>query len=105
MMNRSHLCEGGVNSFRFGGSMRAIQVCRLLVIPIVVLAAGASPANADTPYTVAYTDGGNWNNVYVQGFSTSLGANPVPGASNGDTVLLNQFQFFKSGNVDTATTS
>ena len=83
--------------------MRPLQFCRLLIVPIVLSVVGAFPANADTPYIVAYTDGGSWNNVYVQGFSTSLGASPVPGASNGDTVQLNQFQFFKSGNVDTAT--
>ena len=40
--------------------------------------------------------------VYAQGFSTSLGATPVPGAANGDTVDLTQFQFFKSGNADSA---
>jgi len=62
----------------------------------------ALPAKAQTPYTVSYTDGGTWNTVYAQGFSTSLGATPVPGANNGDTVDLTQFQFYKSGNPDSA---
>jgi hypothetical protein len=56
-----------------------------------------------SPYTVAYTDGGNWQTLYVQGFNTSLGANPNPGLANGTPVYLNQFQFFKSGTVDNQT--
>jgi hypothetical protein len=61
-----------------------------------VAAAGAAP------YTVAYTDGGTWQTLYAQGFSTSLGANPNPALANGTPVYLNQFQFFKSGTPDTA---
>ncbi len=69
---------------------------------LAALAMSALPAKAQTPYTVSYTDGGTWNTVYAQGFSTSLGATPVPGASIGDTVDLTQFQFFKSGTADSA---
>src|SRR5690348_3129989 len=54
-------------------------------------------------YTVSYTNGGTWNNVYVQGFNTSLGATPSPGVANGSPVTLSQFQFYKSGNADSAT--
>lgn len=54
------------------------------------------------PYTVSYTAGGTWNDVYVQGFSTSLAATPTPGASVGDTVDLTGFQFYKSGDSDSA---
>jgi hypothetical protein len=54
------------------------------------------------PYTVSYTDGGTWSDVYVQGFSTSLGATPTPAASVGDEVDLSQFSFFKSGDTDSA---
>src|SRR5215207_1191766 len=54
------------------------------------------------PYQVALYDGGSWNNVYAQGFSTSLGANPSPGLGNGDPVYLSQFKFYKSGNTDGA---
>lgn len=53
-------------------------------------------------YTVSYTDGGQWSTVYVQGFSTSLGATPSPSLSNGDPVDLTQFQFYKSGTADSA---
>lgn len=66
------------------------------------LALAISPAGAQTLYTVANTAGGSWNTVYAQGFSTSLGATPIPGAVNGDPVALTQFQFFKSGNADAA---
>ena len=69
---------------------------------IAALALALLPAKAQTPYTVSYTDGGTWNTVYAQGFSTSLGASPVPGASVGDTVDLTQFQFYKSGTADSA---
>lgn len=53
-------------------------------------------------YTVSYLDGSNWNTVFVQGFSTSLGATPNPGVANGSPVTLSKFEFFKSGNADTA---
>jgi PEP-CTERM motif len=53
-------------------------------------------------YTVSYPDGGTWNTVYVQGFSTSLGASPNLGLSSGDPVVLSKFEFFKSGNADSA---
>jgi hypothetical protein len=68
------------------------------------LVTGARPAMAQVPYSVTFNDGneGSWNNIYAQGFNTSLGAAPTPGASAGDTVDLSQFQFFKSGNTDSA---
>jgi hypothetical protein len=76
------------------------------IIPLIsgaaILAMSALSLSAQTPYTVPYTAGGNWNTVYAQGFSTSLGATPPPGAVNGDPVTLSQFQFFKSGNADSA---
>src|SRR5271155_2010917 len=69
------------------------------------LIAGTRPAMAQVPYTVTFNDGneGTWNTVYAQGFNTSLGANPVPGANSGDTVDLSQFQFFQSGTSGGAT--
>ena len=73
-----------------------------LISGAAMLALSALSLSAQTPYTVAYTAGGSWNTVYAQGFSTSLGASPVPGAVNGDPVTLSQFQFFKSGTADTA---
>jgi len=59
----------------------------------------AVPAGAN-PYTVSYLDGGSWNTVYTQGFSTSLGATPDPGVANGSSVALSKFEFFKSGDMD-----
>jgi hypothetical protein len=54
------------------------------------------------PFTVSYTDGGSWNTLYAQGFSPALAPNPAPGLAAGDPVLLDQFQFFKSGTADSA---
>ncbi len=79
-----------------------MKITTALATGLGALALSLLPARAQMLYTVSYTDGGTWNTVYAQGFSTSLGANPVPGAVNGDPVLLSQFQFFKSGNSDAA---
>jgi hypothetical protein len=67
---------------------------------VAMIAIGSMASGA--PYTVAHTTGSHWNTVFVQGFSTALGANPDPGLANGTPVFLSQFQFFKSGNPDTA---
>lgn len=75
---------------------------KTIVSMAAALAASAWLANAQTPYNVSLTSGGSWNTVYAQGFSTSLGATPPPGAATGDPVSLTQFQFFKSGNADSA---
>lgn len=69
---------------------------------VTALFLGGAGSVQAAPYTVAYTDGGSWSTVYAQGFSTSLGANPVPAAATGDPVTLTQFQFFKSGDADSA---
>jgi hypothetical protein len=53
-------------------------------------------------FTVAYTDGGSWNSVYAQGFSPSVSPNPNLGLGAGDTVYLDEFSFYKSGNADAA---
>lgn len=68
---------------------------------VAALVLSTLPAVAQT-YSVAYTNGGSWNTVYAQGFSTSLGATPDPGLTTGVEVDLTQFQFFKSGNADSA---
>ncbi len=70
----------------------------LLALAALVLA--AQPAIAGT-FTLS-TTGGTWNTVYVQGFSPAVEPSPVPSASSGDTVYLDQFQFFKSGTADSA---
>src|SRR3954466_10537370 len=53
-------------------------------------------------YTSSFTAGGSWNTVYGQGFSTSLAPAPDPGLNTGVPVYLNQFDFYKSGNADSA---
>jgi len=71
----------------------------LLTAGAAFFIAGAKPAAA-SPYTIGQTVGGNWQTLYVQGFSTSLGA--ITTANVGDEVDLNQFQFYKSGTADSA---
>jgi PEP-CTERM motif len=61
-----------------------------------------SAAMANTTFTTGQASGGNWQTLYVQGFSPSVAPTPNPGSAAGDTVTLSQFQFFKSGNEDTA---
>ena len=78
---------------------------RIVVLTWVILAGVLSfavRAHA-APFTTSYTDGGTWNTVYAQGFSPSIAPNPNPGSAAGDTVYLDQFDFFKSGSADTAT--
>src|SRR5262245_15932638 len=62
----------------------------------------ASNSRADTTFTTGVTTGGNWQTLYVQGFSPSIAPTPNPGAAAGDTVTLSQFQFYKGGTPDTA---
>src|SRR5688572_3484035 len=83
-------------------SKRRRRVC-LLVGATVGLGAAAAPRDvmAD-PFQVSYTDGGSWATLYGQGFSPSVAPSPNPGLADTDTVLLDQFQFFKSGNTDAA---
>jgi hypothetical protein len=69
---------------------------------LATLALAIVPAGAQSSFSVSYTSGGSWSTVYAQGFSTALGATPAPGVNNGATVDLTQFQFFKSGNADSA---
>jgi hypothetical protein len=63
-----------------------------------VLTSAASAA----PFTTSYTDGASWNFLYGQGFSPSELPNPDPGLALDAVVPLDRFQFFKSGNVDSA---
>jgi len=82
---------------------RSFSIAVAMLATFIVV--GARPAMAQVPYSVTFNDGneGSWNTVYAQGFNTAMGANPVPPANPGDTVDLSQFQFFKSGTVDSAT--
>ena len=82
-------------------SSKRQRICLLVGASVGLSAAGARDALAD-PFQVSYTDGGSWNTLYAQGFSPSLMPNPNPALAAGDAVLLDQFQFFKSGNTDAA---
>ena len=77
-------------------AVRTIAVSILGMITAFSFVSTSAAAN----YNVAYSAGGTWNQIYAQGFNTSLGATPAPGLSNGTPVYLNQFQFFKSGSTD-----
>ncbi|MGA2247629.1 MAG: PEP-CTERM sorting domain-containing protein [Verrucomicrobiota bacterium] len=69
---------------------------------ILAVLAGCTLSAQAQSYAISYTDGGTWSTVYAQGFSTSLGATPAPGVADGTAVDLTQFQFFKSGDADSA---
>jgi len=73
---------------------------RVCLVGLALAAIGSAAAAA--PYTVSYLDGGNWQTLYAQGFSSSLGATPNPGLSAGNPVYLTKFEFFKSGSADSA---
>jgi hypothetical protein len=82
--------------------VRLMSWCaRILAVAGAAMAVPSSPASA-AEFTTSYTDGGSWNTVYVQGFRPSLTPTPNPGSAAGDSVYLDQFQFFKSGNADAA---
>ena len=79
-------------------SARFSFLATFVVLALTLAATGVHAA----PFLTSYTDGGTWNTVYAQGFDPSVSPNPDPGVATGSTVYLNQFQFFKSGNADTA---
>jgi hypothetical protein len=66
------------------------------------LAAAALPTFAIS-FTTSYTAGGSWRTVYAQGFRANVTPTPDPNHGPTDSVLLDRFQFFKSGSSDTAT--
>jgi hypothetical protein len=72
-----------------------------LILLTTVFCISGTSASADR-FTVSYLDGSSWNTVFAQGFSPSVGPNPSPGLGAGDTAYLREFEFFKSGNTDTA---
>lgn len=72
-----------------------------LAFALAVCLACGSVARA-VSFTTSYTDGGNWNAVYAQGFKASMTPSPNPGLAATDMVSLDRFQFFKSGSADIA---
>lgn len=79
-----------------------IRTCAMLTTAPALFLVLAPSAHAIS-FTTSYTDGGNWNSIYGQGFKASIAPNPDPGLAMTDTVRLDRFQFFKSGNADVAT--
>jgi len=67
-----------------------------------IMGAVATTLASAAQFNVSYLDGGSWNTVFAQGFSPSVSPNPNPGVATGSTVYLNSFEFFKSGNADSA---
>lgn len=86
---------------RIWDSMKTNSKRTLISTILVAVSMTALPALAQS-YTVSFMSGGSWNTVYAQGFSTALGANPAQSLADGTPVDLTQFQFFKSGNSDSA---
>jgi hypothetical protein len=73
---------------------------------LALLAAGClwtcAPFAVADEFTVSYLDGGSWNTIYTQGFTAGLSPSPAP-VPDPDTVYLKKFEFFESGNEDSAT--
>lgn len=78
---------------------------RSIVFTLVVFAGGlATAANVRAAeFTTSYTDGGSWGTIYAQGFAPAMSPTPAPGVASGETVYLDRFEFYKSGNPDSAT--
>jgi len=72
------------------------------VAALALWSALSSRHTVAVPFTTSYTDGGSWNSLYGQGFSPFETPNPDPGLTPDAVVPLDRFQFFKSGNVDSA---
>src|SRR5262245_46775652 len=68
---------------------------------VAVLLMVASHVGA-APFTASYTDGNSWNTLYGQGFNAFVNDGLSEPVNFGDPVPLSRFEFFKSGNVDTA---
>jgi hypothetical protein len=81
-----------------------IVIVRLgcLAAAIAILSTAMSRSAEAVPFNTSYTDGSSWNSLYAQGFSPSQSPNPDPGLATDAIVPLDRFQFFKSGNVDSA---
>jgi hypothetical protein len=80
----------------------SISRCFALVAAVLLCVLVQTNRAFAATFTTGVTTGGNWQTLYVQGFSPSIAPTPDPGAAAGDTVNLSQIQFFKSGTPDTA---
>ena len=80
----------------------SISRCFVAIAAILLCLFVTAHSALATAFTTSYTDGGNWQTLFVQGFQPSLTPSPNPGAAAGDTVFLKSFSFFRSGTSDTA---
>lgn len=60
------------------------------------------PSPGHAALVVSYTEGSSWSTIYAQGFSPAVGSTPAMTLPAATPVELTNFQFFKSGNADTA---
>lgn len=83
--------------------MNAGQKCIAIVVASSIMAFSCGSTILAQTFTSANRDdAGTWNTVYAQGFRPSLNASPDPGLPAGDSVFLNQLDFYKSGEADSA---
>lgn len=54
------------------------------------------------PFTASYSDGSTWNTIYAQGFNAFVNDGLSEPLNFGDPVPLSRFEFYKSGNTDSA---
>ncbi|HEY2826015.1 MAG TPA: PEP-CTERM sorting domain-containing protein [Pirellulales bacterium] len=99
----------------FSLTNRSLAIGAMFAVVVLACAAVGQAASYTSGFLAApgHAGGNNWQTLYTQGFTTSLGEtgadtvpNPNPSGLSpnaGDPVSLTQFQFFKSGTADTAT--
>jgi len=80
--------------------MKTFLASAIVLLVVLALTVATQPAVAGT-FSLS-TTGGTWNTIYGQGFSPSVDPSPNPGLSAGDTAYLDEFEFYKSGDSDSA---
>lgn len=74
------------------------------LLSLAALAAtGMLPSISEAALVTGYSDGSSWSTIYAQGFSPAVGTTPAVAFPDATPVELTSFQFFKSGNTDSAT--
>ena len=83
-------------------SQRLIGFGTLAVVLLAISTAGTAVL-AD-PFTASYLDGSTWDTIFGQGFNLFVNDGLAPGDTRtfGDTAALTRWEFFKSGEADTA---
>jgi hypothetical protein len=76
------------------------KICRVAAVAFLIAASCTVVLAA--PFTASYTDGNSWNTLYGQGFNAFVNDGLSEPIEFGAPVPLSRFEFFKSGNADTA---